>query len=440
MLAMAGMAGLLRRLRLFDALRGPELLALAVLTTSVLIVVGKALTGHLWPGALLAALLGGTGGAAVMVGRRGTGRTIRPSRNPPSVSLLTAVSITILAAATMWAALMAGCVIPDDWDAWATWAPKAKALVLCSNQLADVTAFGHADYPLLWPSTWAFSSWCAGAWEEQWSKIWCALFMLCAAYEVAVIAWDHGRGRTWGWVAAAAFVSAPAVPLVASWAYAEAPFWLMTICSLALGLRWEKDHMRLHLILAGIFAAGAAWTKDEGVLYATLATGWIVLVDWRRGLRNAAWFIAPVFVLCGPWWLWIHLGLGHAPATTANLTWDMETLTWAARRLPAAIRAVWHTWSDLRQWNLVLAAALGYSAWIVVRGPNPARLRLIIPFGMLTASFIVDLFYRADVGWTFGTTWNRLTCQSLVLLIGACAARRTPQTRDASTASSQQPT
>jgi len=65
---------------------------------------------------------------------------------------------------------MSVVVVPDDWDAWAIWGSRAKLLALGHSPLIDVTKFGHTDYPLLWPSIWSFSGWCAGGWEEQWSR------------------------------------------------------------------------------------------------------------------------------------------------------------------------------------------------------------------------------------------------------------------------------
>jgi hypothetical protein len=76
--------------------------------------------------------------------------------------------ITILAVSAAF--VMAVTSVPDDWDAWAIWGARAKVLALGNGPLEDVTWFGHADYPLLWPSLWACSGWCAGGWEEQWIR------------------------------------------------------------------------------------------------------------------------------------------------------------------------------------------------------------------------------------------------------------------------------
>ena len=93
----------------------------------------------------------------------------------------------ILVLNLFWSFFMSVVVVPDDWDAWAIWVPKAKVLALGHGPLHDVTYFGHSDYPLLWPSVWAFSGWCAGGWEKQWSRGWGPVFMLLSAWMLFLI-------------------------------------------------------------------------------------------------------------------------------------------------------------------------------------------------------------------------------------------------------------
>ena len=172
----------------------------------------------------------------------------------------------ILSGSILWALLMAVAVVPDDWDAWAIWGPKAKVMLLGTGPLSDVTRFGHPDYPLLWPSVWAFSGWCAGGWEEQWGKGWSVLFLALTAWQMGQLSRDFTGRREAGWLVPAIFVSMPAVPLVASWAYAEAPLWLALACAYGRLMRWHDRHQISDAIWAGVFAGAAAWTKNEGAL------------------------------------------------------------------------------------------------------------------------------------------------------------------------------
>lgn len=106
--------------------------------------------------------------------------------------------LLIIAAGLLWSFLMAVVVVPDDWDAWAIWGSKAKVLALGSGPLEDVTRFGHADYPLLWPTIWAFSGWLSGGWEECWSKGWGAVFLLLCVWEMRIAVSAQSGSRTAG--------------------------------------------------------------------------------------------------------------------------------------------------------------------------------------------------------------------------------------------------
>ena len=205
-------------------------------------------------------------------------RRLSPSRSAPAPApmpagrarLLIALLGLIIALAVLWSFLMAVVVVPDDWDAWATWGSKAKVLALGSGPLKDVTRFGHPDYPLLWPAVWALSGWLSSGWEECWSKGWGAVFLLLCLWEMIAAVRRQSSSLLAGCFAAALFVSVPNVPLIASWGYAEAPLWLMMTCGLSAFLRWQSDSRQADAVLAALFAAGAALTKNEGLLFALL--------------------------------------------------------------------------------------------------------------------------------------------------------------------------
>ena len=98
---------------------------------------------------------------------------------------------------------MSVVVVPDDWDAWAIWGSKARVLAQGTGPLYDVTRFGHPDYPLLWPTIWAFSGWLTGGWKECWSKGWGAVFLLFSVWEMIHIVREQGRSLTIGLLAGA---------------------------------------------------------------------------------------------------------------------------------------------------------------------------------------------------------------------------------------------
>ena len=336
-----------------------------------------------------------------------------------SLSRFTKISqgllLLIITLGISWAWLMAVIVVPDDWDAWAIWAAKAKVLALGRGPLLDVSYFGHADYPLLWPAIWAFSGWLGGGWEEMWSRGWGGVFLLLSAWEIVVITDRLSGRRDLGLLGGALFVSMPMVPLIASWSYAEAPFWLLLLaCCGSLALR-EKENNHVNTLVAALLAAAAAYTKNEGVMFAGIAGFWILLLPGRNKIQAMLLFFA-IFVLCyAPWVFWTKYVMHFGSHATSGLHFDLESIGRAGRRAPAAIGAIGKMWGDIRQWNIVLWLGCGLAVLGMRKGPW--RVWLFPPLMMLLGYFIIVIFHEAEIYWQVGTSWNRLTVHFLPFLI-----------------------
>ena len=328
---------------------------------------------------------------------------------PPAEGVLALLLIALIATALLLSFLMAVLVVPDDWDAWVIWEGKAKMLALGQGPLEDVTRFGHAEYPLLWPTIWAFSGWFSGGWEEYWSKGWGTLFLLLCVWEMLLVVRKESGSHSAGLLAAALFVSIPNVPLITSWASAEAPLWLMMTCGLACLLRWRSEGKGKDAVLAGLFAAAAAYTKNEGLLFALLL-GLFFLLSIRHQYK-AFFLYLFAFTLCSLPWFWylrLHLDLG----TTFAFHLDINKLAWAIERIIPATTAICAMWLDLRQWNIV-----GLLVLLAVFMPQVHRYLLLLPLGLLLGYFVIILFNSNEINWQIGTAWNRLTVQILPLLL-----------------------
>jgi len=321
---------------------------------------------------------------------------------------------------------MAVVVVPDDWDAWATWGVKAKALALGIGPLGDITHFGLSDYPLLWPSVWGFSGWCSGGWEEHWSRGWAPVFMLLTAWQIVSVLRSRTGNAALGFGAAAVFISAPAVPLIASWSYAETPMWLMTTCALGRFVRWRDSGRVRDAILCGLFAAGAALTKNEGVL-CIVALAVMIALSARAGTwRSLCVYLAPAVVLYGPWLFFIRFQLGLGSHATRSLALDAVSVSRAAARFPIALSTAFRVCSDIRQWGVVIPAAILLVLWVLIRGPNRLRTELILPLTCIAGPFVSLLFHETEVGWAVGASWNRFTAAVLpfILVTGLPSAAR----------------
>lgn len=332
--------------------------------------------------------------------------------------------VLVIALFILWTFLMSVIVVPDDWDAWAIWGAKAKVLALGHGSLQDVTHFGHGDYPLLWPAIWAFSAWLSGGWEEMWSRGWGSVFLLLTVWEaVVIVRRSTGSGRL-GLLCGAMFVSIPMVSLVASWSYAEAPFWFLTTACVGCLLNGREDGRAMRTVCAGLLAAAAAYTKNEGVMFAAIVWCWMLLAPETRTPRRLLLFLL-AFGLCYlPWFSWTHFALQLESHATAGLHADPETLQRALSRFPAAVEAISRMWLDIKQWNIVLWLCLGFA--VAGAFTREGWRWVMIPSAMLAGYFLIVVFHHAEVYWQVGTAWNRLTLHALPLLLigGVIQARR----------------
>jgi len=333
----------------------------------------------------------------------------------PLLRLVALILLSYIVVNGIWVVLMSVVVVPDDWDAWAIWGAKAKVLALGTGPLTDVALFGHADYPLLWPALWAFSGWFGGGWEEMWSKGWGAVLLMLCAWEIAVIIKRLTGQPTLALLGAALLVSMPMVTVIASWGYAETPFWLLLItCAGCLTLR-ENSQSPVVLVVAALLAVAAAYTKNEGVLFAGVAALWLLVLPGRNRL-GAMLLFAGIIVACYlPWLSWKHFVLQAGSHATAGLHFDLESIHRAWQRLAPASEGILKMWADPRQWNIVLwlcGASLLFGVYWGVR-----RVWLLPPIAICLVYLLIVLFHEAEIYWQVGTAWNRLTVHFLPFLV-----------------------
>lgn len=338
----------------------------------------------------------------------------RVAKPPRSVSL--PIMVTVLLLAVVLSFVLSVIVVPDDWDAWAIWGPKAKILVQGVGPLSDVTYFGHEDYPLLWPSIWALSGWCGGGWEEQWSRGWGAVFFALTAWQLySIVKRETGRSLA-GLLTAVLFVSTPKILVVSTWSYAEAPLWFMTSLWFGRLLQGCDGGVR-HAMWAGVFAALAALTKNEGVMMAGLGLLWLLAFTKENRWKCGSAYLAPVLILYGPWAWWIRERLKLGDHATEGISFSADRLHYALNRLGPAIRCWLDIWLDCQQWGVTLGILVIGSCWLLWRGTGRLRSALMIPLAMVVGCFVLILFHTAEVLWQMGTSWDRLTIQAMVPLM-----------------------
>lgn len=418
-LVVAGVALLLTRKTALWKLSGPEAMAVAIMVITNLGILSRGMLGRVDPAFSIASLAGLLGwlcwaGRFLKSSRLKSLRAWRHHGIPVRRFLLTTIALL----SVVWCLLMSVVVGPDDWDAWAQWGPKAHIIAYGMGPLSDVQYFvpGSGDYPLLWPALWAFSAWCSGGWEDQWVKGWGAILLALVAWQMALVIKKNGLDGRWGGVAAALFLSMPAVPLIGSWAYAEPLFLLMTICAIGRLFAWRIDGHKSNILLAAGFTAGAALTKNEGLLFAIVCVIWFLMQDnSKHPFLALARFVFIILVLYTPWFIYRELNIhtqNHAMGGAAM----GDLVLQAASRFGPALQHIGKIWSDVKQWNIAIPLLVLGAGYVTLFVPR-ARRDLIMPVILVAGYLFIMLIHPADLHWQIGAAWNRLTLHIFAVLM-----------------------
>ena len=337
------------------------------------------------------------------------------------------------------------------WDAWALWNLRAKFLAQPDtswknafspllNQLAGGGAT-HPDYPLL------ISGFIGRCWSLTGSPggvaapvATGALFAL-ASVGLTVSALAALRSWTAGMIGGSVLLGTSAFLLEAPWQYADVPlgfYYLAFFVTLLLSDAEDREQPSRSLVLAGLAMGFAAWTKNEGLMFALLAAVGCAVYVLRSGkpapfralallaagmaapLALALWF---KFFLAPPTGTYAHLALGAAVRQLAQPSRYLEIL-----------KSVWNESVALGNGGIahpaisiaVLAGCLG-----IARDPR-RRPAVLTASSILAATaaayFFVYVITPLDLTWHLGTSLGRLYVQlwpSFVFL--ALAALRTAE-------------
>jgi hypothetical protein len=209
---------------------------------------------------------------------------VRPFRYTWVLAGLCAVALALTAASVASFDLPHG-----DWDAWSIWNLRAKFLAAPENwrhAVSPLSFRSHPDYPLLTPAV-----------AAHFSPALLAMIFFGAVAAVLISTVALLRGAASGWLAGLAFAASAGYITQAPSQYADIPLSAFVLCALA--SLWQPKHPFM-LFGAGLFAGFAAFTKNEGIVFAVALLG-VVAVMWRAailpvlcgalpGLATTAWF------------------------------------------------------------------------------------------------------------------------------------------------------
>jgi len=270
---------------------------------------------------------------------------------------------------------------------------------------APQLSWTHPDYPKLVSASVArLWSW-AGA-EPAVAAGLISIAFAAATVGVLVAGLAHLRGRTPALLAGLLLVGTPFFLAFAPNQHADIPLagcMLAAVVLALLGDGWA---------LAGFCAALAAWTKNEGLLFAivfALAGGW---QTWRAGARR------------GPVRLGAGLALGLLPVLYLKFALapgsDLlavplgprlaQVLDGARHRM--ILQTLWRDLAGFGEWQTVpyLAMALPFVAWREWRRLGSGLLPVVLVV-MLAGFYVVYLLSPQDLAWHLNTSLVRLLLQ-----------------------------
>jgi hypothetical protein len=327
-----------------------------------------------------------------------------------------------------------------EWDAWAVWNARARALFWSlpapGVDASVIPVLAHPDYPELLPASIARAWTFAGVDAVSVPVALAAMFAGAAALLAG--ASIRRRSTTALGLLTAAFILAS--PALVNWTWsqgADVPlsFYFLLTCVLAAsavttraGSLWA---------FAGLSAGLSAWTKNEGVVFLCVVAVVAAIWTWRAGKFSLAAFAAgatPALLVLLAFKLTVTHGNELIAAQSLNravavFTWDRISMIGQAMG-----RELWYGGASTIGALPVLVLFVAVNGAPGHRVPG-ARLTLVILTLMLAAYALVYVLTPRDLAWHLRSSLDRLILQlmpSIVwvgMLVAAGAGRADESSR-----------
>lgn len=308
-----------------------------------------------------------------------------------------------------------------DWDAWAIWNLRARFLAgpgTWHNAVSAELSRTHPEYPLLWSGVIGQAWAAAGDAGNPTVPIAAAVLVSTAAPLLLAASLAVLHSSAAGWLAALILVSSAAWWRQSQALYADVPLSFLILATLAAAaLAQARNWHAPALVLSGLLASLAAWTKNEGMLFFVLCA---LAVTWAARSQSLPWLAGalPVASLTAAFKLFL--------APPARL-FDPALLADAGRAFQV-LNGLSAGVAGLGPWaaNPILLAVLLIIA-VGLRRPVNTPWLLVPPVALLAGGAVVLWGTTNDLAWQIGTTRERLLIQVLpALLLGLCLHLRLP--------------
>jgi hypothetical protein len=357
-------------------------------------------------------------------------RRKRESGQPPSAVALVLVAAMVFAAAGLIDRI--DRIPHGEWDGWAIWNTHARYLFRDGLHWKDHIKYSfHPDYPLLTPSVtarfWRFAG-------QEIPEEGALVGIVMALSGVAVLASTVARlrGNLSGVLLGVILVSTPLYLQHATSQYADVPLAFFLLSTIAL-ICIYAEHLpdKRILILAGFTAGCAAWTKNEGLLFAAAVCASLALPVLRMGSKLRARLIPFGTGLALPLAITIFfkaavLGESDLIGAQSNTFGKMLDLSRHTQIIESAIGALRLLGQSFGQSSISVWVPL--LLFILYRGMDRRPLQnLGCRTGLMTLGIVMAGYYMVyvvtpqDLSWHLGTSIDRLLLHlwpSALLLTG----------------------
>jgi hypothetical protein len=367
-------------------------------------------------------LAGALSAAGILLGRRVAGRRLALVGETGAASWIAVAGASIVfvqLAALLRRVLGAGA--PIEWDAWAFWLPKARSLVEfggLDTAVGGFTSFAHPSYPplatALEASAFAFMG------DTDSSPLALQHWALAAAFIGALASLLAVRVRpAILWPSLALLVVLPTFAILIGSSLGDEPLMLLLGLGGACAALWLLESDARHAVLAGIFLAAAALTKDEGLPIALVLAGTTLVAAVartpRRPLAPSLVLLAPLAALA-PWKIWLRLN--DVPTAgdyrlsdlldPALLADRLDRLSYAAAKLPPYM-------FEPGRWLLAVPLMLVAAVLAAPRRPALSALALASVLAVPAGLLIVYWIGSPPVDWYVTTSAARGVASAVVL-------------------------
>jgi hypothetical protein len=347
----------------------------------------------------------------------------RPREGPAGAAVALVGAALVVATAISAVAESLRAVTDMSYDVWSFWLPKAETIYYfhgLDTGLGGITTYGNPEYPPLVPALDAASFHFMGGVYPWVLALQQSVLFIAFVASVAALS-----SRVPRWILYPLLALLSLAPQVWGQLFSLMPDqtlgYLLAVGAVC-GLLWLEDRRPPWLVLALVFLAAAALTKDEGVLLGGLLALAFLAADAvrhrRAALVSATLLLAPLATL--PWRAW--LALHHQALTASNYSWlDLLHPIYAAdriHRLGYASRSMVDLLADPGRWSSVLALGL---AVLVVLAPTLRELSLVVCAWVVVAfAGLASVYWIswADVHWYVTTSAYRVV-GSLPIVVGA---------------------